>query len=140
MSAIRDSLVQVPLFRDINKKGIDRLEKIARTRTFRPGEEIVKEGDEGVGFFLLTKGSAEVVRGDTQLASYGPGDFFGEMALLDAHRRSATVRAKEPTECIAMSRWDFVSELRANPDLALEMLAVMSRRLRDADTRLAERD
>jgi CRP-like cAMP-binding protein len=138
MSAIMDSLAQVPLFRDLNKKALERIERIARPRTFRAGEDIVKEGDEGVGFFLLTKGAAEAVRGDTHLASYSPGDFFGEMALLDAHRRSATVRAKEPTECLVMSRWDFISEVRNNPDIAVEMLAVMSRRLRDMDARLQQ--
>jgi CRP/FNR family transcriptional regulator, cyclic AMP receptor protein len=136
MSAIRDQLAAVPLFESLNSKSLDRLEKIARTREFKPGDVIVKEGDEGVGFFLITSGKVDLTRGDTAIATLKQGQFFGEMALLDNHRRSATVTAVEPTTTIAMLRSDFVAELRANNDLALEMLSEMSRRVREADERL----
>ena len=73
----------------------------------------------------------------TQLATHGPDGFFGEMALLDNHRRSATVTALEDTECMAIMRSDFLAEVRNNPDLAIEILAVMSKRIRDLDEKLA---
>ena len=137
MASTTDALMNVPLFRDLNKKALARLEKIARERSFAAGDVIVKEGDEGVGFFLITSGQVAVTRDRTELSRLGAGDFFGEMALLDNFRRSATVQALEPTKALAMLRSDFISELRENAGLAVEMLALMSRRLREADERLA---
>ncbi|HWO94287.1 MAG TPA: cyclic nucleotide-binding domain-containing protein [Dehalococcoidia bacterium] len=140
MTTTIDRLAGVPLFRNLPKKSLERLQRVVATRTFGSGEDIVKEGEIGSGFFLITEGAAEAVRGDTKLATYGPGDFFGEMALLGNHPRSATVRSTAGTTCLALTRWDFVAELRANPDLAVEMLEVMAARLREADKRLAEHD
>ena len=138
MASTADSLAQVPMFQDLPKKALERLERITRERSFKPGETIVKEGDEGVGFFMITTGKVDVMRGGAKLNTLGPGDFFGEMALLDNHRRSATVTAAEATTTLAMLRSDFIAELRANADLAIEMLTMLSRRLRESDAKLAE--
>lgn len=138
MTSTMDALLKVPMFRDLDKHTLARVEKMARERTFAPGEVIVKEGDEGVGFFLVTEGSVEVSKDGAELTKLGAGEFFGEMALLDNFRRSATVKALTPTRTLAMLRSDFISELRANADLAVEMLVFMSRRVRDADTRLVQ--
>lgn len=137
MSSTMDALVHVPMFRDLNKKALERLERIARQRSFSAGDVIVKEGDEGVGFFLITTGKVAVTKEGRELNSLGVNEFFGEMALLDNYRRSATVTATEQTKCLALLRSDFIAELRSNADLAVEMLVLMSRRLRDADERLA---
>ena len=137
MSATMDALKQVPMFRDLNKKALERLERIARQRTFNAGDVIVKEGDEGVGFFLITGGRVAVTKDGHELSTLSTDQFFGEMALLDNYRRSATVTATEPTKCLAMLRSDFIAELRSNADLGVEMLVLMSRRVRDADERLA---
>ncbi len=137
MTTTVDTLARVPMFHALNRKALDRLDRITRERSYRAGDEIVREGDEGVGFFLITRGKVDVVRGATHLDTLGEGDFFGEMALLDNHRRSATVRATEPATCLAMLRSDFLAELRSNAEVAVEMLAYMSRRLRELDERLA---
>lgn len=137
MSKISESLAQVPLFRELPKKTLDRIERLAHERSFKEGSAIVKEGDEGVGFFMIVNGKVQVTRGGTTLATFGPGDFFGEMALLDNFRRSATVTAVEPTDTIALLRSDFIAELRSNPDLAESMLKLMSRRVRELDQKLA---
>lgn len=138
MTTTADTLARVPMFRALDRRALDRLERITRQRSYKPGDAIVREGDEGVGFFLITRGKVDVVRGGTHLNTLGEGDFFGEMALLDNHRRSATVRATEPTTCLAMLRSDFLAELRANADIGVEMLAYMSQRLRELDARLAD--
>jgi CRP-like cAMP-binding protein len=135
--ATEDNLARVPLFQDLPKKSLTRIAKTVRTRNFKSGDTIFKEGEEGVGFFIVTKGKVQVSRGGTDLATHGVDGFFGEMALLDNHRRSATVKAMEDTECIAIMRSDFLAEVRNNPDLAIEMLAVMSKRVRDLDEKLA---
>jgi CRP/FNR family transcriptional regulator len=137
MSSTMDALARVPLFQDLPRKSLERIEKFARPRSFEAGDTIFKEGEEGVGFFLITDGAVDVVRNGSAIASLGPGGFFGEMALIDNHRRSATVKATAPTSCLALMRSDFLAELRSNNDLALELLTVMSRRVRELDERLS---
>jgi CRP-like cAMP-binding protein len=138
MSMTTDQLSRVPIFKDVPKKSLERLARIARERKFAAGEVILKEGDEGVGFFLVTSGNVDVTRGGAKLTTLGPNDFFGEMALLDNHRRSATVTASGPVSTYAMLRSDFVAELESSSELAIHLLSAMSRRLRDTDARLAE--
>lgn len=136
MSATLDLLARVPLFKRLPRKTLQRLERIAVAREYKTGEDIVREGDRGAGFFLITKGKVEILKGGSRLNTLGAGEFFGEMALLDNHPRVATVRALEDTACLALSRWDFVAELRANPDLAIEMLEAVSARLRQLEERI----
>jgi CRP-like cAMP-binding protein len=138
MPGTLEALAQVPMFSQLPRRALERLERITRQRSFKTGETIVKEGDEGVGFFMITSGKVDVTRAGKALNSLGAGDFFGEMALLDNHRRSATVTALEDTECLAMLRSDFIAELQSNADLAIDMLQILSRRVRDLDERLAE--
>ena len=128
----------VPLFATLPKKTIERLDRIMVERRFPAGADIVKEGEGGIGFFLIVEGAVEVVRGQgaTPLARFKKGDYFGEMALLDGHPRSATVRALEPTRCLVLPRWDFLAELRTNADAAIELLEVMSMRVRELEERL----
>jgi len=139
MADVTATLARVPLFRDVPKKSLERVAKIVRERNFKAGESIIKEREEGVGFFMITEGEVDVVAGEPEkhLNTLKTGDFFGEMALLDNHRRSATVRAKKDTKCLALSRWDFAAEVRANPDLAMELLTYLSRRVRELDARVA---
>jgi CRP-like cAMP-binding protein len=136
MAALADSLAKVPLFKDLDKNALNRLERVMRERTFKAGDTIVSQGDEGVGFYLITDGEVEVTRDGTKLATLGTDDWFGEQALLDNYRRSATVKAVADTKTLAVMRSDFVAELRNNPDLAVEVLAVMSRRLREVEDKL----
>lgn len=136
MAALADSLAKVPLFKDLDKNALNRLERVMRERTFKAGDTIVSQGDEGVGFYLITDGEVEVTRDGTKLATLGADDWFGEQALLDNYRRSATVKAVADTKTLAVMRSDFVAELRNNPDLAVEVLAVMSRRLREVEDKL----
>ena len=137
MPTTEETIQNVPIFQDLPKKSIDRIAKFVRPRSFRAGDTIFREGEEGVGFFIITEGKVEVSRGETSITQIGDGGFFGEMALLDNHRRSATIKAISDTSCLAIMRSDFLAELRNNPDLAVEMLGIMSRRVRDLDERLA---
>ena len=138
MTVTTEQLSRVPFFRDVPRKSLQRLAKITRERDFEPGDVIIQEGDEGVGFVLIKSGKVNVTRGQAALNSLGAGDFFGEMALLDKHRRSATVRASEPVKTYAMLRSDFMAELESSSELAMHVLASMSRRLREADAKLTD--
>jgi len=138
---IEDTLAQVTLFSQLSRRDLKRLAAGTVSRDFGKGDMIVKEGELAVGFFLMSSGRAEVVKGakgpnPRVLGTLGPGDFFGDMALLDSYPRSASVRALEDTECLVLSRWDFLAELRSNPSIAVEMLPVLSRRLREGEAQL----
>lgn len=132
-------LASVPLFADLPKKTLNRLGRIMTERQFPAGTDIVNAGEVGAGFFLITDGTVDVFSKDGQhLSTAKKGDYFGDMALLDGHPRSATVRATATTTCLVMSRWDFMAEVRQNPDIALELLAEMSQRVRAAERRPAD--
>ena len=131
-------LAKVPLFSEMERNDLRRLAKVMVERTYGPGELILKEGDQAVAFYVITSGRVEVVKGlesanPDVLASLGPGEFFGEMALLEGYLRSASIRAAEDTECLVMRRWDFLAELRRQPSMAVQMLPVLSRRLRQLE-------
>ena len=137
MSSTVDSLKKVALFADVPEKALQRLERMARERSYKAGDDIIKQGEEGAGVFIVLSGEAEAVRDGSPLGTLGPNTFFGEMAFLDHYRRSATVRAKAETKCLAIPRSDFVAEVKGNPELCYNMLVYMTRRVRDLDARLA---
>ncbi len=141
--AREDLLKNVPIFSELGRRDIERLAKLMVPRPVKAGEVIIKENDQAAGFFIIVSGKLEAVRGadgphPQVLAGFGPGDFFGEMALFEGFPRSATVRAVEDSECLAMTRWDFTAEMKNHPEIAVAMLPVLVRRLRVADARLAE--
>jgi CRP/FNR family cyclic AMP-dependent transcriptional regulator len=132
------ALAAVPLFAQVGKADLEKLAATAVERHFAAGATVVKEGERGVAMFVIVSGNAEAVKGDsTKLAEYGPGGFFGEMALFESFPRSATVRATSDLECLALTEWDFQSEVRSNPAVALQLLKAIARRLRDTNVELA---
>jgi CRP-like cAMP-binding protein len=123
MAASVESLAKVPLFRDLDSGALKRLGRVVRERSFKAGETIVSQGDEGVGFYLIDTGRVDVSRDGQSLATLGPGDFFGEQALLDHYRRSATVgKATEDTHTLAVMRltsWPSCAAARTSPSICL---------------------
>jgi CRP/FNR family transcriptional regulator, cyclic AMP receptor protein len=136
-------LRRVGLFAELSDETIDALARLARVAVYPAGDEIVQqdaEFDEELdGIFLIVSGSVEVRRDSTDetdgtlLMALGAGEFFGEMSLLDGKPRSASVYAVEETQCLVLHRWDFMRELRKNPDIAVGMLGALSQRLRAMD-------
>lgn len=138
---VREALARTPMFSCLKRAELNSLARSAKLVRYTPGELLVKEGDEASAFFVLSSGQAEVVKGLGQkrervLAQLGEGDFFGEMALLDGFPRSASVRAVTECECLVLVRWDFLGLLRTSPELALPILPVLSRRLRECEDQL----
>jgi CRP-like cAMP-binding protein len=130
-------LKHVALFSDLDRKSLEAIANAAVEQTYTPGQEIVRQGDTGVGAFIIKSGKVEAVqdRGGHQhkLAELKTGDVFGEMALLDEFPRSATVRAIEPTTCLGIQRWHFRGILESHPQIALALLPVLTKRLRNAE-------
>ena len=134
-----DMLKNVPIFSELGRRDLARLGKLMVPRPVKAGEVIIKEGDQAAGFFIISSGKVEVVQdadssSPNVLNTLGPGDFFGEMALFEGFPRNATVRAMEDTECLAMTRWDFTAEMKNHPEIAVGMVLVLVRRLRDAES------
>ncbi len=131
------SLNQVPLFEGLKKGQLERLAKQFVERKFDEGETIVEQGQGGEGFFIIVSGNTEVIRERldgtrAKVNEFGPADFFGEMALLDAGPRTASVITTEPTQCLALTRWNFLAVLKEDPDTAIAILQAMAKRFRMA--------
>jgi len=125
-----EMLSSVPLFGPLNKKQLRILVDSAKDRTYKAGETIVKQGETGIGFFLILGGQAKVERGGQAVATLGPGQFFGEMALLDDQPRTADVKAVGAVQCLVLSSWEFWSAVGDEPEVLRSLLKETVRRLR----------
>lgn len=139
--ATRDEIVgflgKVQLFQGLTKRQMETLAKTFVERKYSAGQSIVTQGKGGEGFFVITSGKAEIVRersdGEKVVVNQvGPGDFFGELALLDDGVRTATVTAQEDTVCLVLTSWDFISVLREDADMGVAILKELARRFRVA--------
>ncbi len=145
LPTIEEIFGAVPLLARMSARQRSRLARQATTRTYQPGDVIIREGDTGMALYVILTGAARVTRQNhagqmVSLAEIGPADFFGEMGLLDDAVRSATITATAsvPTECALLGRWDFQRELRDDPAIALALLPILIERIRDLEARLAK--
>ncbi len=137
--SVAEMLKDVPLFSSFNEKHLQAVAKTAKQVEFDAGQPIVKEGDRTkVGFFLVLDGQVEVRKGAKVLSRLGSGQFFGEMAVLDGQPRSADVVAVAPTKCLVLASWDIKALITTYPDIALEIIAELTRRLRQTSLALSE--
>ena len=127
-----DTLEQVPLLEELTKRDRQRLAQSMKERTFASGQEIVVEGKSGVGFFIILEGKAAVTIGGKLIQALGPGDYFGEMALLDGGERTATITSDGQLRCATMTSWAFKSFVIDNPKVAWAMLQALAQRVRAA--------
>jgi CRP-like cAMP-binding protein len=137
MSSTSDFLARVPLFASCSPEEIEAIAALVQEQAFDAGQIIVTQGTPGQAFYLILSGRVEILRDGRSLGAFGPGDFFGEMSLLDSAPRSATIRALDPTNCVMLASWDFKTLLERTPSIAISLLEVLSRRLRVADERLS---
>jgi CRP-like cAMP-binding protein len=137
-----ETLRRVPLFRGLQDKQLDTLARWTTTRNYAAGQVIVNEGQTGLGLYCIQSGRVKVskhgTQGERDIREMGPGESFGEIALLDDRPRSATITAVEPTTCVLLDKSQFLAEIRTYPDMALAILPVVVGWLREADTRIAQ--
>jgi hypothetical protein len=130
-------LAQVPLFRNLDKRQLQSLARSMTPRRYAAGEELVRQGKGGISLFVVVSGKVEAVhtRADgtrVVVNSFGPTDYFGELAILNDEPRTASVVAVEDTECLALVRWDFLGKLHRNRGMATAILQEQSRRFQRA--------
>jgi CRP/FNR family transcriptional regulator, cyclic AMP receptor protein len=118
------------LWSGLSKKDLKAIVKLSKERTYETGHVIVQKGEGGVGFYLILEGTVEIRSDGTTIAKLGPGQFFGEMSVIDNQPRSADVVAIEPSRCLILSAWSFNALISENPKIALRMLQEFVRRLR----------
>jgi CRP/FNR family cyclic AMP-dependent transcriptional regulator len=128
-------LRRVSLFSDLEERELQQIAGSMKERRFAEGDVIAREGESGVGFFVIAEGEAGVTVRGAGRARLGPGDAFGETALLAESERTATVTALSPMLCYGMTFWDFRPLVEDNPRIAWKLLQTLARRLRDAEQR-----
>jgi voltage-gated potassium channel len=124
-----EKLRKIPLFTDLQDHTLQRIGELSTEFEEPAGWVLVEVGQAGSGMFVLEEGTVEVRTPDGRAWELGPGEFFGELALLTDHPRNARIQAKTSVRCLAISRMDFQELLTENPEIALAMLPKLAQRI-----------
>jgi CRP-like cAMP-binding protein len=123
MANAADALKTVPFFSALNQRQAKRLGSKFKERRFEPGTAVVQEGTmSGIGFFIITAGEAAVTVAGNEVAKLGPGDHFGELALIAERERTATVTARTQLDCLELAIWDFREFVQTDSDVSWKLL------------------
>jgi CRP-like cAMP-binding protein len=123
-------LKKVPLFAGLDDRELEQIASTMRERRFSSGDTVTEEGAGGAGFFVVEDGEADVSVDGRPRGSIGPGDYFGEIALLTGSDRTATIKAKSDMVCWGMTPWDFRPLVESNSTIAWKLLTAMAEKLR----------
>ena len=125
-------LAKVPLLAECSRRDLQSIARAVKDINHRAGTVIAREGDPGIGLFIIVDGTCDVSIGGRRKAKLGPGDFFGEIALLDGGPRTATVTAMTDVELLGLTEWVFRGLMIEQPSVAVKTLQAMAGRLRNA--------
>jgi CRP-like cAMP-binding protein len=132
-------LKQTGLFSACTDKELASVLVTAKERTFEAGEVIIREGDPGLGFYLLLEGTAEVRKGGATVAELEAGDYFGEMALLlEDTPRTADVVATSKAKCLVITQWDLRALISTHPDIGMKIMNELASRLSGTEKALSD--
>jgi CRP/FNR family cyclic AMP-dependent transcriptional regulator len=120
-------LKRVPIFSDLDDKELGRIASSMKQRTFQAGDQVTTEGQGGVGFFVIEDGEAIVTVAGDERRRLGPGDYFGEVALLNQSVRTATITAETELRCYGLTSWEFRPLVETHGSIAWKLLQVMSK-------------
>ena len=125
-----DRLANVPLFARCSKRDLEFLASRVDEVSLKPGQTVIREGQSTESFFIVVSGNVNVTRAGKPAARLGPGDFFGEIGMLDQGPATATVVTEGPVDAMVLSHAQFRDAIKANEGLALQVIAAMAQRLR----------
>ncbi len=134
-----DVLQRVRLFADLDRREVEQIARAFKERSFPAGETIIREGTGGAAFYVIESGEVTVTIGGEPRATLGPGDYFGEIALLDEGPRIATVTAASELECHGLTLWEFRPLVEENGVIGWKLLQTLAKELRDAEDLLGGR-
>jgi CRP-like cAMP-binding protein len=120
-------LRRVPLFSGLDRKELESVASSMKERTFDAGQTVAQEGQSGVGFFVIEEGQAKVTVGGEERRTLGPGDYFGEIALISQGARTATITADTELKTYGMTFWDFRPLVESNSSIAWKLLQALAK-------------
>jgi CRP/FNR family cyclic AMP-dependent transcriptional regulator len=134
-------LKKVSLFSNLSEAHLSNIAEFCVERSFGKNGVIIKQGSPGIGLYVICSGKVKIVKETAggeklDIAELGPGDFFGEMTVLDNAPRSADVIALEESKCLVLSAWDFNARMKVDPEIALKILPVVVKRFRETNEKL----
>jgi CRP/FNR family transcriptional regulator, cyclic AMP receptor protein len=130
MAAEATQLLQrVPLFSGLDPRELETIARTVHERNFQAGAVVAEEGQSGVGFFVIKDGEAKVTIGGNEVRRLGPGDYFGEIALISEGARTATVIAESDLQCYGLTPWEFRPLVQTNADIAWKILQALAKQL-----------
>jgi len=129
-----DLLKRVPIFSDLDRKELERIASSMKQRTFNAGDAVTTEGQSGIGFFVIEEGEAKVTVGGQERRRLGPGDYFGEVALLNESARTASITAESDLRCYGMTSWEFRPLVETHGSIAWKLLQAMSKTYQSPST------
>ncbi|MDP8910490.1 MAG: cyclic nucleotide-binding domain-containing protein [Actinomycetota bacterium] len=133
MAASVELLERIPLFAGLDRRELERIGRTMKPRTFAAGDTVASEGTGGAGFFVIEDGRAKVSVHGEERGTLGPGDYFGEVALIDEGARSATITAETDLRCYGLTPWEFRPLAQTNASVAWNLAQMLAKRLRTAE-------
>jgi CRP-like cAMP-binding protein len=130
-----DTIALVPLFAEFERRELERVADAFKERRFSAGDAVATEGQKGAGFFVIGEGTATVTVGGAERGKLGPGDYFGEVALIDEGARTATITADSDMTCYGMTFWEFRPFVESDARVAWKLLQALAKKLRTAEQR-----
>jgi len=125
-----ETLKKVPLFAGLDDRERQQIASSMRERRYKAGDTVTQEGSGGAGFFVVEEGEADVSVGGDAKGSIGPGDYFGEIALINESPRTATLTAKTDMLCYGMTPWEFRPLVESNSSIAWKLLTAMAEKMK----------
>ncbi len=123
------------MFEEVSRRQLERIARGFKERTFRPGDQIAAQGKTGVGFFVIGEGEVVYSVDGDEVGRGGPGDYFGEIALIDDGPRTASVTAAGDVKAYGMTSWEFRPLVEENAAIAWELLQALAKRMRETQQR-----
>jgi CRP-like cAMP-binding protein len=130
-----DTIAKVPIFAGLEKRDLERIADSFKERKYKAGDEIASEGQGAAGFFVIGDGTAKVAVHGQERATLGPGDYFGEIALIDEGARTATVTADTDMTAYAMTFWEFRPIVETDARIAWKLVQALAHKLRESEAR-----
>jgi CRP-like cAMP-binding protein len=129
-----DVLQRVPLFADLDRREIEQIARSFKERRFSAGETVIKEGSGGAAFYVIESGEARITVRGKERGTLEPGDYFGEIALLDEGARAATITASSDLVCYGLTLWEFRPIVEEHAAIRWKLLQALAKLVREAQS------